>query len=68
MEFYASTVRDQEQRWPGAVFSRSLWAEFDKWAAVEVSGFDNVPDGMDTLAAPAGLYAVFQFEGPAKAA
>jgi hypothetical protein len=32
---------------------------FDKWAAVEVAGFDNVPDAMETYILEAGLYAVF---------
>lgn len=33
--------------------------EFDKWAAVEVTGFEKVPDDMETLTSPCGLYAVF---------
>lgn len=40
-------------------------AEFDKWAAVEVSGFDSVPDEMETLIIPGGLYAVFLHRGTA---
>jgi AraC family transcriptional regulator len=38
---------------------------FVKWAAREVSNFDNVPEGMETLVIPEGLYAVFLHEGPA---
>ena len=38
---------------------------FEKWAAVEVENFDSVPDGMNTLVAPQGLYAVFLHKGPA---
>jgi len=38
-------------------------AEFQKWAAVEVVDFTNVPDGMKTLTIPTGLYAVFIFKG-----
>ncbi|MGH1366878.1 MAG: GyrI-like domain-containing protein [Calditrichia bacterium] len=34
-------------------------AVFEKWAAVEVAGFDSVPDGMQTLTLPGGQYAVF---------
>lgn len=34
-------------------------ATFEKWAAVEVSDFDNVPDGMETFTLEGGLYAVF---------
>ncbi|MES2386854.1 MAG: GyrI-like domain-containing protein [Bacteroidota bacterium] len=39
--------------------------EFEKWAAVEVTDFNNVPEGMDTLTSPEGLYAVFTYKGPA---
>jgi AraC family transcriptional regulator len=40
-------------------------AEFDKWAAVEVSDFDSVSDEMETLIIPGGLYAVFLHRGTA---
>lgn len=36
---------------------------FDKWSAVEVSDYENVPDGMETLTIPSGLYAVFIHQG-----
>jgi AraC family transcriptional regulator len=36
---------------------------FVKWAAVAVSNFDFVPDGMQTLEIPEGLYAVFNYKG-----
>jgi AraC family transcriptional regulator len=42
--------------------------EFDKWAAVEVLSFDVVPDEMETLTSPQGLYAVFQYRGAASKA
>jgi len=38
-------------------------ATFDKWAAVEVTNFDDVPQGMETFVLPQGLYAVFQYKG-----
>ena len=38
---------------------------FEKWAAVEVTNFDSVPDDMETIESPAGLYAVFIYNGPA---
>lgn len=42
---------------------------FDKWAAVEVSSFDHIPEGMETFTIPGGLYAVFVHKGgPANAA
>lgn len=37
--------------------------DFEKWAAVEVSDFDIVPEDMDTLTIPVGQYAVFQYKG-----
>ncbi len=37
--------------------------EFIKWAAVEVSDFDQVPDEMETFTLPGGLYAVFDYKG-----
>lgn len=39
--------------------------KFEKWAAVEVADFNAVPEGMETLVFPAGLYAVFLHKGPA---
>ena len=42
--------------------------QFEKWAAVEVTNFDNIPDGLETLTIPAGLYAVFLHRGPASEA
>ena len=40
-------------------------AEFEKWAAVEVTDFEAIPDEMETLTIPGGLYAVFVHKGPA---
>lgn len=40
-------------------------ASFEKWAAMEVSDVQGIPDGMETLILPAGLYAVFSYKGPA---
>lgn len=36
---------------------------FEKWAAVEVSSFNKVPDGMETFVLPRGLYAIFPYKG-----
>ncbi len=36
---------------------------FEKWAAVEVSNFSNIPMEMDSLIIPAGQYAVFNYKG-----
>jgi|WetSurMetagenome_2_1015567.scaffolds.fasta_scaffold342430_2 AraC family transcriptional regulator len=37
--------------------------EFEKWAAVEVSDFETIPDGMEAFILKSGLYAVFQYQG-----
>ena len=36
---------------------------FEKWAAVEVSNSEHLPQGMDVFRLPAGLYAVFPHHG-----
>jgi AraC family transcriptional regulator len=41
----------------------NLDAKFEKWAAIEVANFDDVPGGMDTYILPGGLYAVFDYKG-----
>ncbi|RMG88769.1 MAG: AraC family transcriptional regulator [Bacteroidetes bacterium] len=38
---------------------------FEKWALVEVSGFEDVPEGFETFTLPGGLYAVFKYKGAA---
>jgi len=38
-------------------------AEFEKWAAVEVTDFNTVPEGMATFTLPGGTYAVFYYKG-----
>lgn len=38
---------------------------FEKWAAVEVSSFSDLPHHMDTYSLEGGLYAVFVHQGPA---
>ena len=37
--------------------------EFDKWAAMEVTNFDAIPDGMEPFELVGGLYAVFFYQG-----
>ncbi|MCC7298769.1 MAG: GyrI-like domain-containing protein [Bacteroidia bacterium] len=36
---------------------------FEKWAAVEVGEVTSVPENMEVLEIPAGLYAVFHYKG-----
>jgi AraC family transcriptional regulator len=43
----------------------NLNASFEKWAAIEVTDFNSVPDGMETFILPGGLYAVFLHKGAA---
>jgi len=40
---------------------------FDKWAAVQVTEFAAVPEGLEAVTLPGGLYAVFVYRGPASA-
>lgn len=37
--------------------------KFHKWAAIEVSNFEAVPDKMETYILKSGLYAVFRYKG-----
>lgn len=37
--------------------------EFEKWAAVEVSDFHNIPEGMESFTLADGVYAVFIHKG-----
>lgn len=37
--------------------------EFEKWAVVEVTDFENVPNDMETFTLTGGLYAVFDYKG-----
>jgi AraC family transcriptional regulator len=50
-------------------FDNNYWTNFnpantfEKWASIEVANFDHVPDNMETLIIPNGLYAVFIHKG-----
>jgi AraC family transcriptional regulator len=37
--------------------------EFEKWATVEVTNFDNIPDDLEVFILAGGLYAVFEYKG-----
>ncbi len=37
---------------------------FEKWALMEVSDFERIPDEMSAFSLPGGLYAVFYYKGP----
>lgn len=54
---------------PGHFANFNPTAEFEKWATIEVTDFNTVPQGMETFTLPGGLYAVFHYVGtPAAAA
>lgn len=46
-------------------YAFDLNASFEKWAAVEVSDFERIPDGMEAFTLRGGLYAVFIHKGDA---
>lgn len=50
------------QLYPPA-FDFSPHTQFEKWAAVEVSDFNTVPDQMETFVWAGGMYAVFAYKG-----
>ena len=58
-ELYSVEVYDN----PKVFESFSASIEFEKWAAVKVSGFEAIPGGMERLVLPQGLYAVFNYKG-----
>lgn len=43
--------------------SFDLGNEFERWAAMEVSQTEFIPEGMEKLIIPAGKYAVFSYKG-----
>jgi AraC family transcriptional regulator len=40
-----------------------LYKTFEKWAAVEVSDFDTIPNELENFTLQSGLYAVFYYKG-----
>ncbi len=36
---------------------------FEKWASIEVTDFNNIPEGMEAFTLTGGLYAVFNYKG-----
>ena len=60
-ELYSIQVYDRDFNF--GIFDKDH--PFDKWAAAEVSDFDAVPEGMETLILKSGLYAVFIHKGAA---
>jgi AraC family transcriptional regulator len=57
------------------IFDEGYWTNFSpanafqKWAGIEVANLDEVPENMETLIIPTGLYAIFIHKGlPAEGA
>jgi AraC family transcriptional regulator len=48
---------------PNHFLDFKLTNDFERWAAVEVEDFVNVPDQLETYVLPSGLYAVFHYIG-----
>lgn len=52
------------QVYPPAFFEHfNPHRSFEKWAAIEVTSFGNIPEGMETFTLVGGLYAVFLHKG-----
>lgn len=64
---FASSAERYSVRVYGADYFRDFRPEatFEKWAAVAVAGAEAVPPDLELLVLPAGLYAVFDYQGPA---
>jgi AraC family transcriptional regulator len=56
-EMFSMQVYDQPVD-PG-----NLNQEFEKWAAIEVTDLDTIPDGMESFVLTGRLYAVFHYKG-----
>jgi len=41
----------------------NIHTNLEKWAAIEVPDFNTIPNGMDTIIIPQGLYATFTYKG-----
>lgn len=61
--FISMQVYDKAQ---GAPFAPAT--KFEKWAAVEVTRLNDVPEGMESYIMSGGKYAVFIHKGPASSA
>lgn len=58
-DFYSVQIFDEDLE-----FSRfTPQTVFEKWAAVEVGSFEEIPDGLETFVIPAGKYAIFIHKG-----
>jgi len=49
----------------GPAFDFGPTMPFEKWATMEATDFEVIPDGLEAFTLPGGLYAVFSHRGPA---
>lgn len=72
---FMSGIRQTNTSRPKTLYSLQLYPadyfhgfdpqqEFVKWAAADTVMFNVIPDGMEQLIVPPGLYAVFNYRGP----
>ena len=47
----------------GTLQNGNMDEEFEKWAAIEVDDFNEIPEGMERFVLIPGLYAVFDYKG-----
>lgn len=48
---------------PGHFLNFRTSNEFEKWAAIEVSSFEDLPKDLETFVLTSGLYAIFKYKG-----
>lgn len=64
IEHKTSTDKISMQIYPTDYYKNfSPNTQFEKWASVEVSNFDNIPHGMESFDLEGGLYAIFDYKG-----
>jgi AraC family transcriptional regulator len=51
------------QVYPPSFDFTNLNAAFEKWAAIEVADFEDIPQGLEPFALAGGTYAVFEYKG-----
>jgi len=60
-DFYSVQIMPADLQWQ----EFTQHTQFEKWAAIPVSAVSTIPMQMQVLEIPAGLYAVFEFQGTA---
>lgn len=58
-EFYSIQIFEKDLKFG----QFTLQTRFEKWAAVEVNSFENLPEGLESFVIPSGRYAIFIHKG-----